>query len=338
MGCTAAMVRAQDLGDEARKQDLYGDQPHEGPYMEESEDSTVDRPKLLSMPSRRRTQSEAMSSAAQKEEDHLSAGTLGYGLIRCILIMLREHHDLYVWYVVAAVAGLIIGGTYPAQAVIFSHFIGVFRDLDGQGKANFWALMFFVLALANLLAYFAMGWSTLTIAQTLTRRYRREMIERLFSFDQDFFDRVENSSGALTSKLSSVPTAVQELMSSNLGSIVSVIVNVISCSILAIAFGWKLGLTMVFGGLTIIVGSGYIRIRLDQKLETATEKQAASSAGLATEAVSAIRTVSLLTLESSVLRDYSETLDSIVSRIVRSLVCNGCRTVKHTPFTNTCNR
>lgn len=76
---------------------------------------------------------------------------------------------------------------------------------------------------------------------------------------------------------------------------------------------------MVFGGLTIIVGSGFIRIRFDQRLESSIEKQAVSSAGLAAEAVSAIRTVSLLTLESSVLLEYSETLDSIIAKIVRSL-------------------
>jgi ATP-binding cassette, subfamily B (MDR/TAP), member 1 len=311
-GLYAAMVRAQDLGAEAK-----GEDPDDVFTDDEGDDI---RPPTTS--TLQRTQSEAMSQSAQDEEDHLSAGTLGYPLIKCITIMLKEQPDLYTWYIVTAVAGLVLGGSYPGQAVIFSRFIGVFRQPDGQDQANFWALMFFVLALANLAGYFAIGWSTNTIAQNLTLRLRREMIQRLLSFDQEFFDRFENSSGALTSKLSSVPAAVQELMSANLGSIVNVIVNVTSCSILAIAFGWKLGLTMVFGGLTIIVGSGYIRIRLDQRLESSTEKQAVNSAGLATEAVSAIRTVSLLTLESSVLLEYSETLDSIIAKIVRSLVCN----------------
>jgi uncharacterized membrane protein YraQ (UPF0718 family) len=118
-----------------------------------------------------------------------------------------------------------------------------------------------------------------------------------------------------------------------------VLVNIISSSALAIAFGWKLGLTMVFAGLSVIVGSGYIRIRLDQKLEAWTEQQFASSAGLATEAVSSIRTVSLLTLETSVLREYSETLDAIVAKVIRSLVSDEetqlcqryTRTVANTP-------
>jgi ATP-binding cassette subfamily B (MDR/TAP) protein 1 len=324
-GLYAAMVRAQDLGAEAREQD-FRDAPDEGAYKDDADDSL------------QRTQSEAMPETRRKD-DYLSAGTVEYSLIKCILIMLKEHPDLYVWYALIALAGLILGGSYPAQAIVFSRFIGVFRSSDGRDQANFWALMLFVLALANLLGYFCIGVATNTIGQTLTHRYRREMIERMFSFDQEFFDRLENSSGALTSKLSSVPSAVQELMSANLGLIVNVLVNIISSSALAIAFGWKLGLTMVFAGLSVIVGSGYIRIRLDQKLEAWTEQQFASSAGLATEAVSSIRTVSLLTLETSVLREYSETLDAIVAKVIRSLVSDEetqlcqryTRTVANTP-------
>jgi ATP-binding cassette, subfamily B (MDR/TAP), member 1 len=110
------------------------------------------------------------------------------------------------------------------------------------------------------------------------------------------------------------------LLSANLGLILNVCVNVVSSSILAIVFGWKLGLTIVFGGLSIVVVSGYMRIRIDQKLESLTEKRFSDSAGLATEAVTSIRTVSMLTLEPVILQEYSEAIGDIVSRVTRSLV------------------
>lgn len=146
------------------------------------------------------------------------------------------------------------------------------------------------------------------------------MIERLMSFEQSFFDWPENSSGALTAKLSSVPSAVQELMSANLGLIVNVMVGIIASSALGIAYGYKLGLVVVFVGITVIVGSGYIRIRMDQRLEAKCDEQYATTARLAAEAVGAIRTVSMLTLETSVLREYSDTLDAIVAKVIRNLV------------------
>ena len=311
-GLYAAMVRAQDLGAEAGE-------PEFRERSEEQDDvkEALDRPLSL-----QRTQSQALPKDSEREVEHLSAGTVGYSLGKCIWIMLKEHPDLYLWYLVIAFGGLIGGGTYPAQAIIFSRLINVFTLQGSKAKeqADFYALMFFVLAIANLFGYFSIGWACNTIGQAITHRVRREMIERMVYFDQDFFDRPENSSGSLTSKLSSVPTLLHELMSQNLGLILNVLVNVVSSSALGIAFGWKLGLVIVFGGLSLLIAAGYIRIRLDQKLESSTEERFASSAGLATEAVTSIRTISSLTLEAPILREYNEALGNIVSEVMWGLV------------------
>jgi len=314
-GLYAAMVRAQDLGADARGQDFHRDSDEV--VHEDNLDANFEPTVSL-----RTLESGLMPKASDRKAGQLPAGTLGYSLTKCIAIMLKEHPDLYVWYFFIALACLIAGGSYPAQAILFSRLINAFtlQGSEGQEQANFYALLFFVLALANLLGFFCTGLATNTIGQTLTHRYRREMIERIVYFDQDFFDRPENSSGALTARLSAVPSAVQELMSANLGLVGNVTVNIIASSVTAIAFGWKLGLTMVFAGLSIIVAGGYFRIRLDQKLEASIEEQFASSASLATEAVASIRTVSSLTLETSILREYNKTLDVIMAKVIRNLV------------------
>lgn len=311
-GLYAAMVRAQDLGTtNGDDTDSFASHPA----------STQDLPEH-----RPDTQLQRIDSAALKTQqtsfDDLSAGTVGYSLLKCCSIMIRENRALCPWYLVLFVAYIMVGGTYPAQAVLFARLINVFTlpAAEGKKQADFYALMFFVVALANLVGYFSIGISTNIIGQAMTHRYRREMLERMVSFDLDFFDHPDNSSGSLTAKLTSVPTAIQELMSANIGLFVTVLINVISSSVLGIAFGWKLGLTVVFGGMTVIVGAGFIRIRLDQKLDAQTEKQFSNSASLASEAVGSIRTVSLLTMESTVLRNYSRVLDDILSQVIRSLV------------------
>ncbi len=311
-GLYAAMVRAQDLGAEAGEPE-FREGSEEGDDVKEA----LDRPLTI-----QRTQSEALPKDSEREVEHLSAGTVGYSLGKCIWIMLKEHPDLYLWYLVIVFGGLIGGGTYPAQAIIFSRLINVFtlQGSEAKDQADFYALMFFVLAIANLFGYFSIGWACNTIGQAITHRVRREMIERMVYFDQDFFDRPENSSGSVTSKLSSVPTSLQELMSQNLGLILNVLVNVVSSSALGIAFGWKLGLVIVFGGLSLLIAAGYIRIRLDQKLEASTGERFASSAGLATEAVTSIRTISFLTLEAPILREYNEALGNIVAKVIPGLV------------------
>ena len=310
-GLYAAMVRAQDLSAGTRLDDLS----HEPAETTNSNETC----EALNVPTR--TLSEDTPRSSDITTEHLVAGTIGYSLLKCIWIMLKEHSDLYVWYAIIVSGALIGGGTYPAQAVIFSRLINVFtlQGQEARDRANFWALMFFVLAIANFVAFFSIGWACNKISQILTHRIRREMFERMISFDQDFFDRPENSSGSVTSKLASEPTSLQELMSGNLGLMLNVLINIASSSALGVAYGWKLGLVIAFGGLPPLVAAGYVRIRLEQRLEAAIAKQFARTAGFATEAVTSMRTVSFLTLETTIMNRYNEALSDIATRVIPSL-------------------
>ena len=304
----AALVRAQDLGGNK----------------EEVADSELDKDARETLERRitlQRTQTGAMSTTGDVEAQEQYAGTLNYSLIKCVAIMFYEQTNLYGYFLVSAIGCLIGGATFPAQALLFSRLIKVFtlQGQEAKDQANFYALMFFVVALGNLVAYFNIGWNCNVIAQTVTRRYRHEMFQRVMAQDMDFFDRPENTSGALTSKLSSLPTALQELVSANILLILIVLVNIVSSSILAIVYGWKLGLVVVFGGLPPLLAAGYARIRLDQKLESQTGERFAESAGLATEAVTSIRTVAALTLETQILDEYTENLNGILKRSVGAL-------------------
>jgi ATP-binding cassette, subfamily B (MDR/TAP), member 1 len=134
-----------------------------------------------------------------------------------------------------------------------------------------------------------------------------------------FFDKPGNTTGALTSRLASEPQHLQELLSFNIGLILIIIVNLVSSCILAIVTGWKLGLVLALAALPPLVFSGYLRIRLEFKLDDDTAHRFADSAGIASEAVLAIRTVASLALERDVIEKYEDSLSRIAVRSVRSL-------------------
>jgi ATP-binding cassette subfamily B (MDR/TAP) protein 1 len=145
------------------------------------------------------------------------------------------------------------------------------------------------------------------------------MMKVIVNLDQEFFDRPENSSGALTARMSAFPAALQELVSANFIRLIVVVVNVISSSILSIAYGWKLGLVLAGGAMPLLIASGYYRIRLEYKLEKDSEARFAEIAGLATEVITSMRTVASLTLEQQMLEEYSQKLQMIVTKSIRSL-------------------
>jgi ATP-binding cassette subfamily B (MDR/TAP) protein 1 len=180
--------------------------------------------------------------------------------------------------------------------------------------------MFFVVAIGNLFVFATVGWVSNIVAQHVSKTYRHEMFDLILKQDMAFFDDEANASGALASNLSSYPNNMAELLGFNIMLICINIVNILSSSILAIAVGWKLGLAVVFGAMIPIVFSGYLRIRLEFKLEEDTGKRFASSAALASEAVSAIRTVSSLALERHVLNKYQSRLQGVALKSMKALV------------------
>jgi ATP-binding cassette subfamily B (MDR/TAP) protein 1 len=138
--------------------------------------------------------------------------------------------------------------------------------------------------------------------------------------DIAFFDLEHNATGAICARLLMHASNLNELLGVNSGLILINIVTVVSISVLGIEYGWKLGLVCVFGALPPLLLSGYFRIRLEYKLEEDTSARFASSAAIAAEAVSAIRTVASLTLENKMLQIYGGRLTVVAEQSVKALI------------------
>ncbi|KAG5914273.1 hypothetical protein E4U53_004685, partial [Claviceps sorghi] len=149
--------------------------------------------------------------------------------------------------------------------------------------------------------------------------YRRDILDNTLRQDMAFFDRPENSTGALVARLASEPLSLQELLSVNVSLVVVSIVNVVCGCTVAIVSGWKLGLAMSVGAMPVVIGSGYLRIRLEVKFEQDTAKRFASSSAAAAEAVMGIRTICSLALEETVVERYGQSLGGLVHDSVGGL-------------------
>ncbi len=137
--------------------------------------------------------------------------------------------------------------------------------------------------------------------------------------DIAFYDLEGNSSGALTSRLSTDPQRLQDLVSSNFGLILIVIVNLLGSCTLALAVGWKLSVVAIFGCLPALFFAGFTRMRLESQSQDRNAAMYQESARFASEVVGAIRTVASLTLESKIMDSYSKRLDSSVRKAYKNI-------------------
>lgn len=307
-GAYSRLVKAQDL-DSAQK--------------DEHDSSDGDDDDLGPRPSLTRTKSEVINTGLDADASESPNGNpFNYNLVTCVWKLLLEQKRLWPHFILTAIACIAGGAVFPAQAYMFAQTFEAFQleGSDATDRGDFWALMFFVVAIGNLVVYGALGWLCNTISQTLARIYRRELFTTVLHQDMAFFDLDNNATGALVSRLSDCATNLQELLQINVALILINVVNVVSSSIFGIAFGWKLGLVCVFGALPPLIFSGYIRIRLEFKLDEATSARFASSAAVAAEAVSAIRTVASLTLERNVLQLYQDRLADVATKSTKALL------------------
>lgn len=155
--------------------------------------------------------------------------------------------------------------------------------------------------------------------KTLNVKLRREIFDRTLRQDIRFFDRPENTVGALVSRLDSYPQAVLELMGFNVALVVLSATNVVASSILSLVVSWKLGLVGVFAGMPPLLLSGFVRIRLETKMDADMGKRFSASSSIASETVTAIRTVSSLAIERRVLARYTNELDAAIRQTAPSM-------------------
>ncbi|KAM0278372.1 hypothetical protein ACHAQH_005192 [Verticillium albo-atrum] len=307
-GAYAKLVKAQDLS------------PSEATEQKASisdEESTTNEIEPTQTVARYRT-TEARQLAALKDlEDYELAEHTG--VIRTIIKLVMASPELNIWYALTLATCLLGAAVYPGQALLLGNVMDIFSSPDMVKRGNFIALMFFVMSLGIMATYFVMGWSTNMIAQTLNVKTRRDLLDSMLKQDLRFFDRPENTVGALIGRLDSYPLAILELMGFTVALVVMCICNVVASSILSVVVSWKLGLVGVFAGLPPLILAGYARIRLETKMESDIGKRFSASSTIASETVMAIRTVSSLAIEKRVLKRYMHELDTAIHQSTPAL-------------------
>ncbi|KAE8353173.1 ATP-binding cassette multidrug transport protein [Aspergillus coremiiformis] len=245
----------------------------------------------------------------------------GRSLLQCLGLLIAERRELWPEFIITLLTCLVGGAVYPVLAFIFARILNVFQIPSTSRmieQGDFYALMFFVLALVILLVYAVLGWVSNVIANSIVYTYRMQMFQSYLRQDMAFYDQPQHTTGSLVSELAAKPTSLQELLGFNISIILIAIVNIIASSILSIAVGWKLGLAVVAGAMFPIVFCGYLRIRLEFRLDSATTSRFSQSAALAGEAISAIRTVASLAIERVILHKYTDRLTGIEGQSIKS--------------------
>ena len=180
-------------------------------------------------------------------------------------------------------------------------------DDESQKESDFWSLMYLMLGIVQFIAYtfqgIAFGWC----AEKLTSRIRAQTLARMLRQDITYFDRGENSSGALSAFLSMETMQMSNITGASLSTIIVAFTTMFAGTALAIAIGWKLAL-VCFSLVPLLLVSGFFQYYILYRYQFRAGKAYADSAGYAAEYVSAMPTVASLTMENKIATSYKDSL------------------------------
>ncbi|KAJ4987038.1 ABC transporter [Stagonosporopsis vannaccii] len=260
---------------------------------------------------------EAKHADAQETESRTSEADPEYkerGLALSFGRLLYEQRSQWLLYSISTIGILMAGAIYPLQAFIFAKVIEVFTFTGDQlvSRGNFWAGMFGVEAAAVGLAYFVLGYALHYVEVIVTAFYGQEYLNNMMRKRIAWFDDQGHSAGSLTSRLSSDVMQLRQLMTTEMSVALIAVVNLVGSLIISFVYGWKLTLVALFSIMPIILGAGYMRMRLEIQFEKKNAKVFEESSQFATEAVGAFRTVLSLIMEDMIGNRYESLLSSHV--------------------------
>ncbi len=218
---------------------------------------------------------------------------------------------------------IVAGGGNPTQAVFFGQAIvalslppPMYATL--RSHADFWSLMYLMLALTQILAFSIQGIAFAYCSERLVHRARDQAFRVMLRQDIAFFDKEENSAGSLTSFLSTETTHLAGMSGVTLGTILVVTTTLIAAISLGCAFNYKLALVCT-ATIPILLSCGFLRFWMLARFQARAKKAYESSASYACEATAAIRTVASLTREDDVWEHYHQAVVAQEQKSLRSI-------------------
>ncbi|XP_023638714.1 ABC transporter B family member 17 [Capsella rubella] len=187
---------------------------------------------------------------------------------------------------------------YTSGSVISVFFLTSHEQI--KEKTRFYVLLFLGLAAFSFLISISQHYSFAYMGEYLTKRIRENMLSKMLTFEVNWFDIDDNSSGEICSRLAKDANVVRSMVGDRMSLLVQTISAVIIACIIGLVIAWRLAIVMISVQPLIVVCFYTQRILLKSLSEKANKAQDESSK-LAAEAVSNIRTITAFSSQERII-------------------------------------
>ncbi|KAG2407375.1 ABC transporter B family member 11 [Vigna angularis] len=207
---------------------------------------------------------------------------------------------------VGTLAAAVTGAILPTVGLLLSHMINTFFEPADELRkdSKFWALIFVALSVGAFIFLPLRSYFFSVAGCKLIKRIRLMCFEKIIHMEISWFDKAENSSGALGARLSTDAASIRTLVGDALGLLVQDIATVVTALAIAFDANWQLSL-IVLVLVPLIVLNGHLQMKSMQGFSADAKKLYEEASQVANDAVGNIRTVAAFCAEEKVMNFYA---------------------------------
>ncbi|KAL6888373.1 hypothetical protein ACP4OV_009399 [Aristida adscensionis] len=208
-------------------------------------------------------------------------------------------------------SAIVFGGIQPTFGYVMGRMVSIYflNDHDEiKSKTRTNAFIFVALAILSFLINIGQHYNFGAMGEYLTKRVREQMLAKILTFEIGWFDRDENSSGAICSQLAKDANIVRSLVGDRMALVIQTASAVLIACTMGLVIAWRLAVVMVAVQPFVII-SFYARQVLLKSMSKKSVKAQSKSTKLAAEAVSNLRTITAFSSQEHILCLFNQAQD-----------------------------
>ncbi|RZC50176.1 hypothetical protein C5167_018601 [Papaver somniferum] len=149
---------------------------------------------------------------------------------------------------IGGLSAITFGAVQPVAAITIGGMISVFfvhNHEEMKARIHTYSLIFSFLSIVCILVNVIQHYNFAYMGEQLTRRIRLQLLEKLLTFEVAWFDHEQNSSGALSSRLSNEASMVKSLVADRVSLLVQTSSAIVTATIMSLLVAWKLALVLI---------------------------------------------------------------------------------------------
>ncbi|KAG5535011.1 hypothetical protein RHGRI_022951 [Rhododendron griersonianum] len=206
--------------------------------------------------------------------------------------------------IMGCIGAVLSGAVPPVCAFALGSLISVYLSPDHNEikyKMRIHSLFFVGLAIFSLLINIIQHHNFAYMGEHLTKRIRERMLSKILTFEVGWFDRDENATGAVCSRLAKDANVLRSLVGDRVALLIQIFSSVTIACTMGLVIAWRLAVVVIAVQPLIVISFYSKRVLLKSMSKKAIKAQDESSK-LAAEAVSNLRTVTSFSSQARVLQ------------------------------------